>query len=105
MGSNIIYDTIKKTVLDYLPCSRVLLFGSHARGDHNIHSDYDLLVITPNELSQKEKLNWGSQLDRAIVKAIHAPIDLLLYSEFEIQQKQLLPGHIVRAAMKEGIVL
>ena len=105
MNGNVIYDNIKRTVLFYLPGSRILLFGSHARGDNNNHSDYDLLVITPNMQSHKEKLSWSSQLDRAIVKAIHAPIDLLIYSEDEILQKQLLPGHIVRTAITEGIAL
>ena len=99
------YDTIKKTIRSFLPDSRILLFGSRARGNSDIHSDYDLLVITPNILTQKEKLSWSSQIDRAIVKAIHAPVDLLLYSEEEILQKQQLPGHIIRSAMREGIAL
>jgi len=88
-----------------LPGARVLLFGSHARGDNDHHSDYDLLVITPNMLSRKEKLSWSSQLHKNIIKAIHAPVDLLMYSEAEIIEKQTLPGHIVRTAIKEGIAL
>jgi uncharacterized protein len=105
MGSEIIYDTIKRTVHAYLPDARVLLFGSHARGNYDRHSDYDLLVITPNLLTPREKVDWSSELNRAIVKAIHAPIDLLLYSEDEISEKRQLPGHIVRSAMREGIAL
>jgi predicted nucleotidyltransferase len=88
-----------------LPGSRIVLFGSRARGDYHSQSDYDLLVITPNLLTAKEKISWSSRIDRAIVTAIHAPIDLLLYSEDEILQKQLLPGHIVRSAIREGISL
>lgn len=105
MNSNAVYETIKRTVLSYLPGSRILLFGSRANGANDIHSDYDLLVITPNVLTQKEKLSWSSQIDHAIVKAIHAPIDLLLYSEKEVLEKQQLPGHIVRSAMREGVAL
>src|SRR5437762_2773864 len=105
MSSEMIYDIIKKTILSYLPDSRILLFGSHARGSNDRHSDYDLLVITPNMLTQREKLNWSSQMDKAIVKAIRAPVDLLLYSEDEVLEKQQLPGHIVRSAVREGIAL
>lgn len=105
MNSETVYDIIKRTVLSYLPDCRILLFSSHARGDNDKHSDYDLLVITPNILTQREKLSWSSQLDRAIVKAIHAPIDLLMYSEDEINEKRSLPGHIVRTAIREGITL
>lgn len=100
-----IYDTIKKTVHSFLPDSRILLFGSHARGNYDKHSDYDLLVITPTALTQKERLSWSSKTHKDIVKAIHEPVDLLLYSETEINEKQALPGHIVRTAIREGIAI
>jgi len=50
-------------------------------------------------------LAWGTRIDRAIVKAIRAPVDLLLNSEEKIQQKQQLPGHIIRSVMREGVTL
>ena len=105
MNSEMVYDTIKRTVLSYLPDCRILLFGSHANGNYNKDSDYDLLIITPTLLTQKEKLKWSSQLHKNIVKAIHAPVDLLMYSEEEINEKQALPGHIIRTAMREGVPL
>jgi len=105
MGSEIIYKKIRDAVLSCLPGARILLFGSRARGDQHRHSDYDLLVITPNTFTPKEKLNWSSRLDRAIVEAIHAPVDLLLNSEEEVRQKQELPGHVVRTAVREGVAL
>ncbi len=97
--------TIKETVQTCLPGSRVLLFGSRARGEEDHHSDYDLLVVTPRTFTPQEKIEWSSRIDRAIVKAIRAPVDLLLNSEEEILQKQQLPGHIIRSVMKEGMVL
>ena len=105
MTSEIIYKTIKGTVLSYLPDARVLLFGSRARGMEDSQSDYDLLVITPQVFTKKEKISWSGKMHQSIVKAIHAPVDLLLYSEEEIHQKQELPGHIVRSAIREGIAL
>lgn len=105
MSRDAVIETIKKTVLSYLPDCRILLFGSHARGDYNRHSDYDLMVIVPNELTKQERLSWLGKLHKDIVQAIHAPIDLLLYSEDEIRRKQELPGHIVRTAMREGVIL
>lgn len=100
-----IHDTIRQTVQTCLPGSRILLFGSRARGDGDHHSDYDLLIITPETFTSEEKMHWSSRLDRAIVKAIKAPIDLLLNSEEEISQKRELPGHIVRTALREGVAL
>jgi predicted nucleotidyltransferase len=105
MDSATIYNTIKETVQSCLPGSRVLLFGSRVRGEQDIHSDYDLLIVTPETFTPQEKVEWSTRIDRAIVKAIRAPVDLLLNSEEEILQKLQLPGHIIRSVMKEGMTL
>jgi predicted nucleotidyltransferase len=105
MNRAAIYEQIRQTVHDCLPGVRILLFGSRARGDGDRYSDYDLLIITPETFTPQEKIKWSSRLDRAIVKAIKAPIDLLLNCEEEVRQKQELPGHIIRLAVKEGIAL
>ncbi|MCC8424478.1 nucleotidyltransferase domain-containing protein [Mucilaginibacter sp. UR6-11] len=105
MDRSEIYKTIRQIVESNLPGSRVLLFGSHARGDYDRFSDYDLLIITPLTFTSKEKVYWSTLLDRAIVTAINAPIDLLLNSEEEVVEKQQLPGHIIRSAIREGIAL
>jgi predicted nucleotidyltransferase len=105
MDSSAIYKTIRETVLANLPGSRVLLFGSRARGEQDRFSDYDLLVITPQTFAPREKIRLSTLLDRAIVNAIKAPVDLLLNSEEEVREKQDLPGHVVRTAIREGIIL
>lgn len=105
MDTATIYNSIRQIVELNLPGSRVLLFGSRARGDHDCFSDYDLLVITPQTITPKEKIYWSTRLDRAIVENVNIPIDLLLNSEEEVRQKQELPGHIIRSVMREGIVL
>jgi predicted nucleotidyltransferase len=105
MKSTGIYNTIRNTVQAYLPGARVVLFGSRARGEGDRYSDYDLLIITPETFTLQEKIDWSSRLDRAIVNAIHAPVDILLNSEEEIRQKQELPGHIIRSVIREGVDL
>ena len=100
-----IYKTIKGTVLASLPGANVLLFGSRAKGTEDSQSDYDLMVITKQLFTQKEKMDWCCKMHKSIVKAIHAPVDLLLFSEDEIKQKRELPGHIVRSAINEGVYL
>lgn len=100
-----IYNMIRTIVEGCLPGARVLLFGSRARGDNGPQSDYDLMIITPATLTQKDKLSWSSVIRKSIAKSFQVPVDLLLYSEQEILQNQDLPGHIVRSAIKEGIAL
>ena len=48
-------DLIKRTVKAYLSYGEVRLFGSRSRNDSNADSDYDILVITEQRLSPKEK--------------------------------------------------
>jgi uncharacterized protein len=105
MNSSTVHKAIVKIIHEYLPNSRILLFGSRARGDYNSGSDYDLLIITPQTFTQKEKMALSTRLDHAIVKAIRVPVDLLLNSEDEVREKQNLPGHVIRSAVREGIAL
>jgi len=105
VDSQAIYKTIRETVLANLPGSRVLLFGSRARGDWDRHSDYDLLVITQQTFTPREKIRLSTLLNHAINKALKIPVDLLVNSEEEVREKQELPGHVVRTAIREGIML
>jgi predicted nucleotidyltransferase len=47
---------IKDRIHESLPDAEVLLFGSHARKNATLESDYDILLIISTELSPKEKL-------------------------------------------------
>ena len=105
VNSATVYDTIRHAVQVCLPGARVILFGSRARGDHDRNSDYDLLIITPETFAPQEKIDWSTRLDKAIIDAIRVPVDLLLNSEEEVRRKQELPGHIVRTAIREGVLL
>jgi predicted nucleotidyltransferase len=83
----------------------VLLFGSMARGDANDDSDYDVLVIIPKTLPPREKIPWITKIQTALVYALDAPFDMLLNSEEEVQRKKAIFGHIIEAAMEEGVEL
>jgi predicted nucleotidyltransferase len=45
-----------------LPAMHASLFGSTARGDGDVHSDIDLLVVRPANLSAENE-TWRSQID------------------------------------------
>lgn len=105
MSNKIILKTIKSIVHYFFPNAQILLFGSRARGDYNKNSDFDILIITSATLSPKEKKDWRIKIKKAILDNIAVPIDILINSEKEVAAKRNLPGHIVRWAMKEGIVI
>jgi predicted nucleotidyltransferase len=105
MSKKFKYSLIRQTVDAFIPGSRILLFGSQARGDYDNASDYDLLIITNQKYSVKEKIHWLGILNRSLVNAIDAPFDVLMDSEEEIFLKGQLPGHIIQTALKEGVAI
>ena len=105
MQTEFISQDVMRTEQEFLPGARVLLFGSRARGVFDEGSDYDFLVITPEEHSRAEKSNLMGRLDRALVRLLHAPVDVFVKSEVEVARKRKLPGHIIYQAMEEGVQL
>jgi len=81
--------------------TRIILFGSRARGDADDRSDVDLLVIKPRVENRYEEL---VALDRSLA-GILMPVDILLVSEAEFAERAEQPGTVERAARKEGRVL
>ena len=98
-----IHHTIKSMVNSFLPNAQVLLFGSRARGESTIDSDYDLLVITRETYAPRVKMNWESKIRKALVNELNLPFDVIIQSEKEVSQKKNLSGHIVYYAMKEAV--
>jgi len=96
-------NTIKSTVNSFLPDSKVLLFGSRARGEGNSQSDYDLLVVTSGAFAPRVKMNWENKIRKALVYSLNLPFDVILQSQSEIDEKRNLAGHIVHYAMKEAV--
>ncbi len=98
-----IHHTIKLMVNSFLPNAQVLLFGSRARGESSIDSDYDLLVITQETFAPRTKMDWESKIRKALVNEFSMPFDVIIQSKKEVSEKKNLSGHIVYYAMKEAV--
>ncbi len=81
--------------------AKVILFGSYARGDAQENSDLDFLVIEP-ELP--DKFNEMVRL-RQVLRPLRVPVDVLVYSQEEINQQQGACSTAVYWALREGRVL
>lgn len=88
-----------------IPGAEVILFGSHARGEAGPESDLDLL-ITANDgwLAQHSRFET---LGRVWRKLAHhrIPIDLLLYSRSQVEERRHWVSHVIARAYREGRVL
>lgn len=96
--------TIGEVTRSVIPGAQVLLFGSHARGETDPESDYDILVIKERSLDIKSKFALRTRIrKRLLERGIRC--DVLLQSEQEMQTKKELPGHVVRSALRDGVPL
>jgi predicted nucleotidyltransferase len=95
---------IKEIARSFLPGSKVVLFGSRARNEQGPLSDYDFLVITPRQITVKQKMHYQALLRKELAQHKIAA-DVIIQSKKEVLLKQHLIGHIVREAIKEGVDL
>jgi HEPN domain-containing protein/predicted nucleotidyltransferase len=81
--------------------SRIILFGSRARGDARPDSDYDVLVET--ELQPTIAEAWTS-VD-AVRDARHVSIDVHVRAPGELERRRSDPGWIDGEIMRDGVLL
>jgi len=95
---------IKNQIELLMPGSRVILFGSRARGDGDNRSDYDIMVINKKPLEIKEKRRFARKI-RQKLALIGIPVDVLVKSEKDVSQYRNKIGSLVREAVTTGISL
>jgi uncharacterized protein len=83
------------------PNSRVVLFGSHARGTATADSDYDVLVIEPTVDSPiQESVRLRAELDD-----LEVPIDVVVVDEAKAEIRAAERGTMIERALREGRLL
>ncbi|MFQ6099940.1 MAG: nucleotidyltransferase family protein [Anaerolineae bacterium] len=82
-----------------LGARKVVLFGSAARGEANVHSDLDFVVVMPGE---QGFAYWSRRLYGEIDRRV--AVDFLPYNEREFAEAQR-HSRLVRHALRTGKVL
>ena len=80
---------------------KIILFGSHARGDADENSDLDLLVIVDGV----QQLRKESIRVRRALRGLLVPVDVIVASSEQIERLKDEKGLIYRDALSEGKVL
>ena len=80
---------------------KIILFGSHARGEAGPYSDLDLLVIEDADRSRRE----ASVAYRLALLGSYPARDVVVRTPQEIETRRGHLGRIERQVMKEGRVL
>jgi predicted nucleotidyltransferase len=78
--------------------TRVILFGSHARGEAGKHSDLDFLVIEPSVES------WGHESARLRreLNDLEVWADIIVVSQESVREWRDVYGHVIHSALSEG---
>lgn len=87
---------------EYHP-DRVILFGSHARGDADAQSDIDILVVSDSE-QDLPRYKRGMSVRRKLTK-VHAPLDLLFYTHAGLARFSSVRQSFSATILREGVVL
>ena len=88
---------------------KVILFGSHANGTPNEHSDIDIMVILDNHHVSKtyeERLNRNVSVRRLLREVNRKfPLDVLVYSKEELRMVKEYGNIFVEEIEKTGKII
>jgi len=95
-----IEEMVRRIVARFDP-DKIILFGSHARGEGGPDSDADLLVVMEVDGSRREK---AVEIDVALADIL-LPKDVIVLTPDYVERHRDIVGTIVYPALREGTVL
>ena len=100
-----IKDDISKILGEFeIGLKQTVMLGSRAKGEGNRYSDYDILVITYEYLTIREKMRISKRIREEMANA-YIDVDVIIKSEDEIETLRDEVGNMVRNALKNGILI
>jgi len=101
--NNKIVNQLLAIIINIANPDKVILFGSHARGDAGEESDYDFIILKRNIINERDVTR---PIYRELCeKSIPVPVELIACS-FEKWESNLKKSYMIyKKANEEGIVL
>jgi predicted nucleotidyltransferase len=96
-----LHEIVRRLVNAYRP-ERIYLFGSVARGDAGPDSDYDLMVIVPDDAGPERK---RSRLAYEVLWGTGTAADVLVWTASQFDTRAHLRASLPATVLREGRLL
>ena len=96
-------DAIIKTIADTGVASRIILFGSFAKGEEKPDSDIDLCVLT--HITDRRPVDISIDLRRRLFNTKKKPLDILTYNQDVFIEHAARPTSLAYIINTEGVVV
>ena len=94
-------EIVRRLVEAYRP-ERIYLFGSKARGDAGLDSDYDLMVIVPDDAPPERR---RSRLAYEVLWGTGTAADVLVWTRQQFEDRLHVRASLPATVLREGRVL
>ncbi len=94
-------EIVRRLVDAYQP-ERVYLFGSTARGETGPDSDYDLMVIVPDDAPERRRT---SRLAYEVLWGTGTAADVIVWTSTAFHRRTRVPASLPATVLREGKLL
>lgn len=92
---------VERLISVYRP-DRIYLFGSIARGDADEDSDYDLMVLVPDDATPERR---GSRLAYQALRGTGIAADVLVWTRGSFERRAHVVASLPATVLREGKLL
>jgi len=92
---------VVRRIVEVADPDKIILFGSHARGEANSRSDLDILVVKESDVPRYDRSGGIYYALRDIM----VPMDIITYTPDEIYDWSQVKRAFVTTAVREGKVI
>lgn len=94
-------EAVRRLVAAYVP-ERIYLFGSAARGDASQDSDYDLMVVVPDD-APRDRRESGTAYH--VLWGLGVSADVLVWTHSAFETRRHLKASLPATILREGQLL
>ena len=91
-------EIVRRLIEAYRPL-RLYLFGSHARGEAGADSDYDLLLVVPDDAPLERR---QSRLAYKVLRGTGTAADVIIWTNGNFEERLRVPASLPSIVEREG---